>query len=78
MAKDNDWVGRTMIVFDPREWEQAGYDQPEGNGRFYHRATILSVSRTDGYRELIATIRFHHDGRISKGHFIDGMQEVPS
>jgi hypothetical protein len=56
-------------VFDGREWERAGFDQPDGNEQFWHPATILSTSLTE-YGEEIATVRFHHDGRVSRGHFV--------
>jgi hypothetical protein len=64
------------MVFDSVEWEKAGYDRPEGNDRFYHSAEILEVS---GFGiEQVATIKFEHDGRISRGHFTSAMKEIES
>lgn len=61
-------------MFDYREWETAGYDQPEGNDRFWHPAEILSV-RGHG-SDRVASIRFEHDGRVSGGHFINAMEVI--
>jgi hypothetical protein len=70
----------TRIVFDPREWERTGYDQPDGNARFWHEATILRTYLErpwGGRRELLADVRFSHDGRESRGHIVSMMRDVP-
>jgi len=67
------------MVFDSREWERAGYDQPEGNARFWHRATILRTyleKPWGGKRELLADVQFSHDGRESRGHIVSMMRDV--
>jgi len=58
------------LVFDPILWE--GRDKGN-NSQFWKRATILEI---EDYPELTATVLFHHDGRISKGHFMYAMSEV--
>lgn len=63
-------IGDTVIAFNAREWEEAGYDQPEGNDRFFQKAEILDLSFTKKYHERIATLKWP-DGRISFGHFVD-------
>lgn len=62
------------VVFDSKEWVAAGGDQPDGNGRFYHHALVLSRDEgsellADGSREQLLTVLFLHDGRRSAGHF---------
>lgn len=40
-------------------------------------ATVLRVYRTaDRYDELVMDVRFDHDGRESKGHFVDGVAHL--
>ena len=73
-------IGRTMLVFNASEWVKAGYDQPEGNDRFWQPARIVDVIRgpgllPDGTRELLAPVEWP-DGRKSAGHFIHMMEEV--
>lgn len=63
-----------MLVFDAAEW--AGRDVGD-NSQFWHEASILKrycSVRGDEY----ATVRFHHDGRISRGHLVDAMREAGS
>lgn len=74
-------IGRTMLVFNAREWVEAGYDQPEGNDRFWQPARIIeeingSGLRPDGSRERLATVEWP-DGRRSAGHYVHMMEEVP-
>jgi len=71
---------RTMLVFNYREWHEAGHDQPEGNGRFWQPARILeeitgSGLLPDGSRERIATVEWP-DGRRSAGHYVHLMEAI--
>lgn len=67
--------GDTVKVFDAKVW--GGRDGPNGNAHCFKEATVLSTHLTeDKYRDHVATVRFHHDGRISKGRFTDGMEKV--
>lgn len=71
----------TMLVFDSSEWVAAGYDQPDGNERFWRPARILETINgsgllPDGSREQIATVEWLHNGRRSAGHFIHMMRDV--
>jgi hypothetical protein len=66
-------VTDVRLVFDNKLW--GGRDHPSGNGRFMRAADILSISETE-YGEEVATVRFHHDGRVSRGHFTAAMQPV--
>lgn len=61
------------LVFDKKLW--GGRDHPDGNERYWKAADILELDVTE-HGEEVATVRFHHDGRISRGHFTDGMREV--
>jgi hypothetical protein len=63
------------LVFDAKAWREAGYDQPDGNEQFWKPATIISTSRSD-HDEEVATVRFDHDGRLSRGHFTGSMRSV--
>ena len=68
------------IVFNSREWERAGYDQPDGNLQFFHHALILSrrPSRQRWMpKDEVAEVLWLHDGTISSGHFV-GMMDMPS
>jgi hypothetical protein len=76
-------IGDVAIVFDSKLW--GGRDNREGNSWYYKEATVLSVYRTPNdpmrfsYGDVVADVRFHHDGRVSKGHFVDMMnKEIPS
>ena len=66
--------GSVVLVFDSVLW--GGRDVGD-NSQFLKPATILEVGRTrDKWRDLVATVRFHHDGRVSRGHFVDGMRDI--
>lgn len=60
-----------MSVFDPLLW--GGKDVGD-NSQFWKNAEILRTYSTDD-GEQVADVRFQHDGRISKGHFVFGMKE---
>lgn len=62
------------LVFDADEWKRAGYDQPDGNEQFWHRAKTVRTYERNG--DKLADVRFDHDGRISHGHFMRSMREV--
>lgn len=61
-----------LLVFDPRLWN--GRDQGD-NSQFWKPATVLRRWRDDGGRDLI-DVRFDHDGRESRGHFLDGAKSL--
>lgn len=68
-------VGDKVVAFNAREWEEAGFDQPEGNDRFRQIAEILDLSITKVSEfgpggEEIAILKWP-DGRVSAGHFTD-------
>lgn len=65
-------IGKVVSVFDPQEWN--GQDQGD-NSQFFHPATILDVYYSSDL-ELLADVRFHHDGRVSTGHIVSLIQEV--
>lgn len=74
--------GDRRLVFDSQAWQQAGYDQPDGNAQFWREAEIVSTARSIPYKddpraEEVATVRFLHDGRVSRGHFTSMMKAVP-
>jgi hypothetical protein len=67
--------GDKVVAFNAREWKEAGYDQPEGNGRFFQTAEILDLHITTKSSwgpggEEIATLKWP-DGRVSAGHFTE-------
>lgn len=64
-------AGDVVKVFDPKLWN---YKDVGDNSQFWKEATILSVEGT-GIRK-VATVRFHHDDRVSTGHFVAGMEPV--
>ena len=61
---------RAVLVFDPKLWN---YKDEGDNSQFWKPATIVAYT-ADG---TTATVRFHHDGRLSKGHFVSGFKEIP-
>lgn len=69
-------------VFDSDEWRKAGYDQPEGNGRFWHNALILETHLERAgvgiRREELATVLFLHNGRQSTGRIVSIMRPAGS
>lgn len=60
-----------MLVFDPNLW--AGRDVGD-NSQFWKEADIIERTTHDG--EPTATVRFRHDGRVSRGHFVAGMRHA--
>jgi len=64
--------GDEVTVFDPKLW--GSRDQGD-NSQFFKTATVLSVyyKRPNPYSSggWLADVRFHHDGRVSHGHFVD-------
>lgn len=74
-------IGDKVVAFNAREWEQAVYDQPEGNDQFFQEAEILKISLTKKSQwgpggEEVATLKWP-DGRISNGHFTSGFNTHP-
>jgi hypothetical protein len=61
-------VGDIAIVFDPLLWD--GKDSEDDD--FYREATILDIYKEDNV--TIANVKFHHDGRISRRHFVSLMK----
>jgi hypothetical protein len=61
------------LVFDPVLW--GGKDVGD-NAQFWQRATILDVYPDRDGRDMLATVRFHHDGRVSRGHFMRMMRDA--
>jgi hypothetical protein len=58
---------KTGLVFDDKLWN---YKDVGDNSQFWKVADILE---DDGET---ATVRFHHDGRISRGHFLSAMRRT--
>jgi hypothetical protein len=61
------------LVFDAKLWN--GKDVGD-NSRFWKPAEIIELDHYDE-REQTATVRFLHNNRISRGHFISAMREIP-
>lgn len=61
------------LVFDPVLW--GGRDVGD-NSQFRKVAEILDISGSG--RDEVATVRFLHDGRMSRGHFTDCMHPMPA
>lgn len=59
---------KTGIVFDPKLWN--GKDVGD-NSQFYKEADILNIYRAG--KDEVADVQFHHDGRVSRGHFTRGI-----
>jgi hypothetical protein len=73
-------VGDVAIVFDNVAWR--GRDVGD-NSQFWKTATITAIYDVEPYlyppgvrmkRERLADVTFHHNGRHSKGHFLDGIK----
>lgn len=60
-------------VFDPRLW--AGKDVGN-NSQFFKPADILSRYKSHIDGKELADVRFHHDGRTSRGHFTQYMEDL--
>ena len=65
-------IGPRKLVYDAGLW--GGRDQGD-NSQFYKTAVILS-EYVDSRGRLLADVRFDHDGRVSRGHFVDAMRDV--
>lgn len=65
--------GAVALVFDNVEW--GGKDVGD-NSQFWRPATILRTYRSrDRHADWLADVRFHHDGRVSRGHFTNCMED---
>jgi len=62
------YVGKRVSVFDPKLWDKNGGDSKKDS--FRRPAIVLEIWGDT------ATVKFEHDGRISKGHFISGFEEI--
>ena len=65
-------AGDEVNVFDPDPIAWGGRDVGD-NSQFWKLATILATYYVDGGRK-VADVRFHHDQRISRAHFTDGIK----
>ena len=75
-------VGDKVIAFNAREWEEAGFDQPEGNAQFFQETEVLEVYLTvksdfGPGGEEVAVLRWP-DGRTSAGHFTENFNKGES
>jgi len=64
-------IGDKILVFDYKLWN--GKDEGD-NSQFFKPATILNIYTYYPAGEL-ADVKFHHDNRISFGHFTNVMKE---
>lgn len=64
-------IDQFMLVFDNVLW--GGTDKGD-NSQFWKPATIEKVYWHDG--DLVADVRFHHDGRQSKQHFVNAIKPL--
>jgi hypothetical protein len=67
--------GDRVIVFDAVAWNKVGKDVGD-NSCFHKEATILDVyyhNSEIGSSDWCATVKFD-DGRVSKGHFLWGLE----
>lgn len=62
------------IAFDAVEWRAAGYDQPDGNFRFWHHALICCTYTAKSGRE-VADLLWLHNGVVTHGHFVDRLDK---
>lgn len=65
---DTPRLSSVVWVFDPQLW--GGKDVGD-NSQFWMEAEVLKTYWLNGNH--VADVQFMHDGRESKGHFIDGM-----
>ena len=61
-----------LLVFDPKVW--GGRDKGD-NSHCWRSATVLR-RYTDPCGRLCVDVRFDHDGRESRGHFLDGTKSL--
>ena len=68
--------GDRVIVFDPSLW---AYDTPT-NEEFFKPATVIChygyKSESYGNYPSLIDVRFDHDGRLSTGHFTEGIKYI--
>lgn len=67
-------TAHTKLVFDDKLWNENGGDAEPDNSIFWQPATVLFI---DDEPAQTATVRFHHDNRVSRGHFLSGMRDLP-
>jgi hypothetical protein len=65
--------GDVRLVFDPVLW--SGHDVGD-NSQFWKEADVLRTYYSWSDRQTLADVRFKHDGRVSRGHFTEGMKTV--
>jgi len=64
------FIGGKCQVFDGQAWMKKG--DIGNNECYYVDATILSVGRTE-FNEIIVDVKMH-DGRLSHGHYLEGVR----
>jgi len=66
-------IGDKVMVFDHRLFLD---DKITTSTMTHNSATVLSIYKTPKYYEDVADVRFDYDGRISKAHFIWGIEKI--
>lgn len=67
-------TGEIVQVFDAASWTKVG--DIGDNSRFYREAKILEFGLIPGEMKFTVTVKFLFDGRVSKGHFLDGLRKI--
>jgi hypothetical protein len=70
-------VGDTVKAFDGNSWKKTG--DVGDNSQFYQEAKVIDVrihKSMFGYSDLVADIKWKHNGEISHGHFVNGLKKI--
>lgn len=71
------YVGKVVMVFDAELWRKNRGDSETDT--FMRKATVLKLhSQTEMFESALVDyvdVRFEHDGRISKSHFPNTIEE---
>lgn len=82
MIDKNLYNGKAVMVYDHQLWLKNGGDSKTDT--FMRKATIVNMyTEFDNtkhlaeqkYSPVLVDVKFEHDGRISKGHFANGIKE---
>ena len=65
-------IGDKVMVFDHRIYID---DKITPKEMTFKSANVLKIYKTDKYDEDVVDVRFDYDGRISRAHFVWGIEK---
>lgn len=70
-------IGEIVKAFNGYEWAKTG--DIGDNSQFWQEAEIIDLRHHTsfyGYTDYVADLKWKHNGEISKGHFVRGLNKI--